>query len=514
MIHLLLPAFSALLLSLSFCSFKLGILAWCALIPLYAGLENKPLRFHLGAAFLAGAVFWSLTIYWLIHVTLLGQIILILYLALYLGLFGGAVYFSGSLPVYCRLFFLPATWVLLEYLRGYLFTGLPWALVGLSQARNLAVIQIAEITGTWGVSFLVVLVNTALYLYWRRFAGVKIIYLCAGFLALSLGYGFVKLSVYPAKHPHSIPLKVSVVQGNIPQESKWDARAVTFIQDRYRRLSDAAAADKPQLIIWPESSVPGLWGRDEDQFIQVLSLAYKLDTYLLVGAVSYLDQNYFNSALLVGPGGHPAGIYHKLHLVPFGEYVPLKKALPFLETIAPIGDITPGEEHTIFKLDSTEFEKPLRASAQRRAPADPVGPGAAQFGVLICFEDLFPELSRKLVKEGAVFLVNITNDAWYKKSTAAYQHFTASVLRAVENRVYLARAANTGISGFVDPAGRVLGVVADSGGNEIFVTGISTQSIYLTKSKRTLYNRWGDFFILLCLLFDAGAAVYLLNKKR
>ncbi len=504
MIHLLLPAFSALLLSLSFCSFKLGILAWCALIPLYIGLENKPLRFHLAAAFWAGAVFWSLTIYWLIHVTLLGQIILILYLALYFGLFGGAVYFSGFLPVYCRLFFLPATWVLLEYLRSYLFTGLPWVLVGLSQARNLTVIQIAEITGAWGVSFLVVLVNTALYLYWRRFAGVKIIYLCACFLALSLGYGFVKLSVYPAKHPDSIPLKVSVVQGNIPQESKWDARAVTFIQDRYRQLSDAAAADKPQLIIWPESSVPGLWGRDEDQFIQVLSLAYKLDTYLLVGAVSYLDQNYFNSALLVGPGGHPAGIYHKLHLVPFGEYVPLKKVLPFLETIAPIGDITPGKEHTIFNLQPAQhpaqLDRPVRASAQ--------------FGVLICFEDLFPELSRKLVKEGAAFLVNITNDAWYKKSTAAYQHFTASVLRAVENRVYLARSANTGISAFIDPAGRILAAVADSGGNEIFVPGISTQSIYLAKPKRTLYNRWGDFFILLCLLFDAGTIIYLLNKKR
>ena len=134
--------------------------------------------------------------------------------------------------------------------------------------------------------------------------------------------------------------------------------------------------------------------------------------------------------------------------------------------------------------------------------------------MLICFEDLFPELSREFVKNGAGFLVNITNDAWYKESSAAYQHFAASVFRCVENRVFLARAANTGISGLVDPAGRVLGMVADSRGREIFVPGYLSGSLCLSAGRRTFYNRYGDYFIVLCFLFDVCLAVFYWRRKR
>ncbi|MDP2927572.1 MAG: apolipoprotein N-acyltransferase [Candidatus Omnitrophota bacterium] len=484
--NILLSFLAGLFLSLSFSSFNLWLFAWCGFIPLLIALENKSLRQAFLIAYLCGVVFWILTIYWLIHVTLLGQVVLILYLAIYFGLFGCVIYFSRFLSVNSCLFFLPASWVLLEYLRSYLFTGFPWALIGLSQYRNLPIIQIADITGAWGVCFLVVLVNAALYLFLRRHSGAKILLIPILALFLSLGYGFIRLSYKPDWRNDKERLKISVVQGNILQDLKWDKRAVGFIQNRYRELTVTAAAEEPELIIWPESSVPGVWGRDGAEFIQVFSLARQLNTNLLVGAVSYFNQNYFNSALFINQLGSPVATYSKLHLVPFGEYIPLKNIFPFLETVASIGDIQPGREYTIF-----------------RQPAN--------FGVLICFEDLFPELSREFIKRGARFLVNITNDAWYKEGSAPYQHFAASVFRSVENRVYLARAANTGISGFIDPAGRILGVVQNARGKEIFVKGYSNQSICLAAGKRTIYNRYGDFFVVFCLLLDVGVIISILR---
>lgn len=480
---------SAVLLALSFSSLNFGLFAWFSLIPLFIALEQKSLVRAFLIAYLCGIIFWCLTIYWLIHVTLIGQIILILYLAIYFGLFGCLIYFSRFLSISNCLFFLPASWVLLEYVRSYLFTGFPWALIGLSQYRNLLIIQIADITGAWGVCFLIVLVNAAIYLFLRRHGGKKILIILILALLLSLGYGFLRLHYKSDWCDYKKPLKISVVQGDILQDLKWDKRAVTFIQNRYRELTVASAADKPELIIWPEAAVPGLWGRDDAEFEQVFSLAAQLNTNLLVGAVSCFNQNYFNSALFINRQGSLVETYSKLHLVPFGEYVPLKNIFPFLETIAPIGDIQPGKEYTIFKHPDN-------------------------FGVLICFEDLFPELSRELVKRKARFLVNITNDAWYKESSAPYQHFAASVFRSVENRVYLARAANTGISGFIDPAGRILGVIRDARGKEIFVKGYSSQNIYLASGKRTIYNRYGDFFIILCLLLEACTIIFILRGRK
>ncbi|MDP2767770.1 MAG: hypothetical protein Q8O41_10065, partial [Candidatus Methanoperedens sp.] len=214
----ILSIFTSVLLSLSFSSFNLWLFAWCGFIPLFVALENKSLRQSLITAYLCGVVFWSLTIYWLIHVTLLGQIILVLYLAIYFGLFGCVVYFSRFFPVNRCLFFLPGSWVLLEYLRSYLFTGFPWALIGLSQYKNLPIIQIADITGAWGVCFLVVLVNTALYLFLRRHSGIKILFIPMLLLFLSLGYGAVRLSYKPDRCSDKEQLKISVVQGNIPQD--------------------------------------------------------------------------------------------------------------------------------------------------------------------------------------------------------------------------------------------------------------------------------------------------------
>jgi len=493
---------AAVLLSFSFSSFNLGLFGWCGFIPLFTALENKSLRQSFIIAYLCGIVFWSLTIYWLIHVTLIGQIILILYLAVYFGIFGCVFYFSRFFSSTSRLFFMPGAWVLLEYIRSHLFTGFPWSLIAFSQYKNLPVIQIADVTGAWGVSFLVVLVNTALYLILRKQSRIKAALICAAIFFLSLLYGFYKLSYKPDLAGKGKLLKISVIQGNIPQYLEGDRQTADFILDNYKELTVAAAKDKPGLIIWPEASVPGIFGRDAAEFKRVFSLAAQQNINLLTGAVSRLNQNYFNSALFIDNFGEPAAIYNKLHLVPFGEFVPLKNIFPFLEAIAPIGDIRPGKEFTIFKLQSDTFAPP-RAGLS----TNPKQNEGIDFGVLICFEDLFPELSRQFVKRGARFLVNITNDAWFKQGSAPYQHFAASVFRAVENHVYLARAANTGISGFIDPSGRILAIVGNAGG-EIFIKGYRSQEIYLMAAKRTFYSDYGDIFIIFCLLLECSIIIF------
>ena len=479
---------AAVLLSLSFSSFNFWLFAWCGFIPLFIALENKTLAKSFIIAYFCGIVFWSFTIYWLVHVTLLGTIILVLYLALYFGLFGLNVAFLKRLRGKA-IFFLPCIWVLLEYIRSYLFTGFPWALIGFSQYKNLSVIQIADITGVWGVTFLVILVNIVIYLIIRKQLKSKIYLVCAVLLLLSLIYGIIRLSHNPNLAKNKQTFKISVIGGNIPQHLKWNKQAVGFIQNSYKELTVAAANDNPDLVIWPEAAVPGLWPLDAAEFEQVFSLARKQNINLLVGAVSRFQDKYYNSALFIDKLGILQATYNKIHLVPFGEFVPLKNIFPFLETIAPIGDIEPGKEYTIFK--------------------QPVS-----FGVLICFEDLFPELSREFVKKGAKFLINITNDAWYKEGSAPYQHFAASVFRAIENRVYLARAANTGISGLIDPSGRILSVIHDINKKEIFVKGYSNQSIYLESSKRTLYNQYGDFFVLFCALLDVYVIICILKNKK
>jgi apolipoprotein N-acyltransferase len=272
-------------------------------------------------------------------------------------------------------------------------------------------------------------------------------------LLLSLTYGCYKLYLCPVAGSLQ-PLKISLIQGNIPQYQKWDENFRASILERYETLTKEAAKDKPDLIIWPETSVPGIIGEEPDLLIRVLDLAKTVNTPILVGAVTSKELGvYYNSALLISADGAVTQQYDKLHLVPFGEYVPLEKYFPFLRSMigVPIGDFTAGGESTVFK------------SPER-------------FAALICFEDIIPGLSRRFVKGGAQFLVNITNDAWFMESSAPYQHAAASVFRAIENRVPVVRAANTGLSCFIDRSGRIYDKVSD-GKKDIFVVGYKTGEI-------------------------------------
>lgn len=497
---------SAALLSLPFINARLWVFAWFGFVPLFTVILGGSKAKAFWSAFLTGVFFWSFTIYWLIHVTLLGLAPLVLYLALYFGIFGLIVSRHKLLLTPYYLFLVPSVWVILEYVRSYLFTGFPWALLGYSQYLNLPAIQISDITGAWGVSFLVVMVNILLFKVignrlrvtgkgkgvFKKTHGYLLPYI---FLITAFGYGFYRLHLSPATVRLS-PMKISVVQGNIPQELKWDVLARDFILRRYADLTILAAKDNPDLIIWPEAASPCLLGEDPECFNIITDLARKAKTPLLSGVVTRENELFYNSAILISRRGEIVKRYDKVHLVPFGEYIPLKKVLPFLQTIVPIGDINRGEEFTVFTQSAKESKQDV-----------------FRFSVLICFEDLFPEISREFINRGADFLVNITNDAWYKKTAAPYQHLAASVFRAVENRVFLVRSANTGVSGFISPSGKLIYLVRDNKNRNIFIEGFSTQDIFTGGRKATFYNLHGEYFIFLLFIFFIYSIFRLIRRR-
>jgi len=476
------------MLILSFPKFNLEFLAWFGFVPVFFALNNKSRKHAFFLFFITGIIFWSGIIYWLVHVTLSGTIVLILYLALYFAIFGLIIRGPTKHSTPYVLIFIPSVWVLLEFIRSHLFTGFPWALLGYSQYLNLPVIQIADITGVWGVSFLVMMVNVAIVeITWSAIRGLRprlktVVILLILSLFLTLSYGYFRLSWRPVMNTRN-SIRISVIQGNIPQELKWDKISRDFIMERYFSLTKEALRDKPDLFIWPEAALPVVLQEEPSYFERVKDFVKETKTPLLLGAVTLRDNFYYNSALLISGQGELLARYDKLHLVPFGEYIPLRKAFSFLETIVPIGDFTRGKEYTVFNLPTAN-----------RLPS-------AKFSVLICFEDLFPDLSREFVKRGAGFLINITNDAWFKKTSSPYQHLCASVFRAVENRVFLVRAANTGVSGFIAPTGKIVSLVGDKFGNNIFISGYKSQEISLSKQADSFHARYGNIFVTACLLF-------------
>lgn len=470
---------SSILLALPFNNGKLWLLSWFGFIPLFILLENKSKIKAFLISYVVGIIFWAGIIYWLVHVTLAGTILLVLYLSLYFGFFGLVFSTLNHQLRTTNFIFISSSWVALEYLRSHLLTGFPWAILGYSQYLNLSVIQVSDFTGAWGVSFLVMIVNVSVYAFFAR--RLKLSEAKRGFLFVVLIvvsvliYGYCRIHQF-ADQKYAKAVKISVVQGNIPQELKWNPLSKDYILKKYLSISGSASKDRPDLIIWPEASLPVVL-EEEPLFLESLKeLTKETNALLLFGAVTEQKGRYYNSALLLSSNGKVLDKYDKVHLVPFGEYIPLKKMLSFLETIAPIGDIEKGKDYTVFGTPE-------------------------KFSVLICFEDLFPRISREFVKKGAGFLLNITNDAWYKETPAAFQHFQASVFRAVENRVFLVRSANTGVSGFIGPEGKIISLVGDKLGKNIFIDGFDSGMVGVSKKPFTFYTRHGDYFAAVCLIF-------------
>ena len=452
---------------------NLNYLAFIIFIPLFFLIQIKPPKKAFLISLVYGFLFYLCTLYWLYHVTVVGLIIVCLYLALYFGIFGIIINRFGILIA-------PLAWITLEYIQANIsILGFGWASLGYSQYKNLLLIQIADFSGVYGVSFVIMMVNVAI---WRVIARLQNSRSNLWFLAMTMliliashTYGFFRLN---EKNIAKNSIKVSVIQGNILQELKWDPDAQSMIIEKYIALTKMSALDNPDLIIWPETSFPGFFEIDREMTDRVLNLAGEINIPILIGTnteksltprrwglnptYAVEETGYFNSAVLVSAKGKIVDMYDKIHLVPFGEYVPFSKKIPVLHdlVLGELGEFTPGKESKIFNFRTPNSE--LRT----------------KFGVLICFEDIFPELAKNLVKNGAQFLVVITNDAWYGKSPAAYQHAACSVFRAIENRVPIVRSANTGYSCFIDSLGRIYDSVAEKGAH-LFVTGYKTSVIDL-----------------------------------
>ncbi len=527
----LLCILTAVLLVLSYPLFDFFGLAWVALIPMMWDFEEKSPRQAFQLGYFTGCLFFLGMFYWFIamHETagiplilaVMAVVALVAYLALYFGLFGYGCAVLYKLSSWKRYFCIPSLWVVLEFVRDRFFTGFGWASLGHSQYRFLPVIQIADITGVFGVSFLIVFVNLVLMDLLKEFfvenrtlkdrkifVPLLVLILVSG-LVLSYGLRHCRHAVdYQSRGE----LKVALVQGNIPQRMKWLPLQWPEIMQSYVSLSQEAVAQKPDLVIWPETAFPGYLWESMEMFRKLQEDVKRMHVPLLFGAVLLeREDRYFNSAFLMTPDGEVHKKHDKLHLVPFGEYIPFRKQFPFLGALIPILDFQPGQVETLFPV--------LRRS--RTAADSPDSPPAGTpdayelmdsfLSVLICFEDTVAPVSRKLVRRGTHLLVNITNDAWFLAKKAPWLHLQAAVFQAVSCRRYLIRAANTGVTCFIDPTGDLYGFVQDAEHQKVFVDGFSTGKVQLL-GYESFYSVFGDVFVLVCFIL-IGYGIIILKVR-
>ncbi|MGH7254383.1 MAG: apolipoprotein N-acyltransferase, partial [Nitrospirales bacterium] len=516
----LLAGVTGLLYPLAFPDFDWSLAGWIALLPLLLATDGSRPREAFWLGWIAGTIAFVGVMFWVITamhlyggVSLVISAGLMVLLSLYLGLYAAAfaAVFTWLRKQVPWLAFLaaPFLWVSLELARTYLLTGLPWGLIGYTQYRALPVIQIADHTGIYGISFLVVLVNAALAeaVIWawaranritvREFPWVTPTAAIAA-LFVTLVYGYVQLSATRSDPTgpttgRARTLAIGLVQANIDQARKWDETYLNETLERYRRLTEQVAPDT-DLVIWPEAATPFLFEHEPLYRGEVRQLVRSQGVPLLFGspALRYHANGrpyLLNSAYLLTPDGDILGRYDKRHLVPFGEYIPLRTLLFFVDKLVKgIGDFEPGHTPALLSVP------PAGEPGQTDDPMHPPGEGrSVKFGVAICYEVIFPTLVRESVRQGADFMVTITNDAWFGRTTAPFQHFGMVVLRAVENRVSFARAANTGVSGFIDPYGRILDTTP------IF-TMQGVRGTIPIRSDTTFYTKFGDVFAYTCAI--------------
>ncbi len=502
---LLLPA-SGILFGLAFPRTTWWPLSLVSLIPLLLFMRSRGPAPASLAGLAWGAGFFGTLLSWLYgffrHYGQLNPLLSLATLAIlvaYLSLFPGLFAHLGSLLIRrhgtAGLGILPALWVALEWIRGWALGGFPWGLAGYSLVPCLPLVQISSVTGIYGVSFLVITANVAGSAWLDRAPGR---WRTAGWLSAAalllfagaLAFGQREMASSAGEGP---PVGVGLVQASVPQDEKWSPSAAKEILEKHERLTEEAAAAGARLILWPESSSPfplshpvregGVEGAAPDLLYRgrMESLSRRTGASILFGTVDYRrfgdgEVRPQNAAALIRPDGSWGETYAKMHLVPFGEYVPLAPLLGFVNRMAEgaIGDFMPGEKAVV-------------------VPAE-----GLRVGTGICYEMIFPELVRGFAAAGADLLANLTNDAWFGTSSGPHQHFQMAVLRAVENRRHLVRAANTGISAIVDPRGRVL---ARTGLEQ---TRVLTGTVRAVRG-RTLYTRAGNVFAILCAILAAAA---------
>ncbi len=482
-------------LALAFPRPELPLLAWVGLVPsLVAAVGGTP-RAAFGWGWLGGTLFFLVLLRWLDYtfrqysaipwpLTWVPITALAAYCGAYPALVCAALsWLRRRAGIGLALAGAPAIWVVAEWTRGWLLGGFPWGLLGYSQYRLLPTIQIAELTGVYGVSFLVVAVNAAL-------AGLQILPGPAGRRGLlaaallvggSLAFGLSRLS--ETAEPETV--SVALVQPSIDQPLKWDRARQTQTIETYLALTKEAIAASVDLVVWPETASPTVFRRDHELQARLRGLVAAAGTSVLVGSVDVTDSapaRYTNSVFWFTNRGIE-GRYDKMHLVPFGEYVPLSSVIGFVRSWAEfIAELEPGPGPVVFQ-----------------------GP-PAPFAVVICYEGIFPELVRELVRGGARLLVNMTNDAWFGQTSGPLQHLAMYPLRAVENRIAIGRAANTGVSAFISPTGQI---ESEAG---LYARRVLVDRLAV-RNRATVFTRFGDWFVGACVALAMTLGAWALAQR-
>jgi apolipoprotein N-acyltransferase len=475
-------AVSGLVLVLALPKPDLYFLGWIALVPLLLVLSGNPTRGSSALlGYLAGLVFFSGSCYWIVTtmatygglsrpVSVAVFALFVAVFALHTALFALLMWWHLGRFGSCGLLLAAPTWVAVELLQTHLiFGGFPWMLAGYALSPYGGLLQIVTWTGIYGLSFVLVGVASLFAL------GLKV----RDMRLVGAALAIVVLGVVipgPVEETPADPLSVRLVQTNIDLDQSWLPADRTQLLDELHRLSTQGEVE-PDLVVWPET--PGPFRLEPDSFFihRAQSVARELNAHFLVGYMDSIGDLPSNSAGLLSPSGDQVSRYDKIHLVPFGEYVPLQRLLFFAESLVRnVGNFSPGSDFTMIPLDGHSF------------------------AATICYEDVFPGLIRKFTSGGAELIVNITNDGWFGETSAPYQHLRMSTVRAAENRRYIIRGANTGITAIIDPFGNILSQTEL--GERTILDGVAGY-----RTDRTFYVRFGDVFAYLVTILMLASAV-------
>jgi apolipoprotein N-acyltransferase len=501
------PLLSGALLVLGYPPFGQTWAGWVALVPLLAALEAWPERRREAWrwGYLFGLVYFGGVFWWIGHVTVAGTIALVLYLALYPALWlwwlqrrrDGASDLRARTTL--RYAFAGACgWVVLEWWRGWFLTGFTWNYLGVTQHGNVPMLQLAGLGGVHLLSWLLVFAQmTAARTLWRFGAELRReipmrphyeFSVMMVLVAVAFAYGF-RASLRPVPGEFR-QLRYACVQANIPQSAKYQDQTVREILAKHVRLTEFAAASKPDLVLWPETATGQKLYYDPDFTREVFAISREADFYFLFGGGDQVPPDQFNSAFLVGPREGAVSVYHKSKLVIFGEYTPLVEYLPVLRRLVP------------FSVDYAFGTGPVLFALPERG---------VRLAPLICFEDTLPAFTRAAGRMNPDALVNITNDAWFKDSPGAEQHLANAVFRCVELDLPMIRAANSGVTCEVTAKGVVRQALADADGRRLEVEGVLNGVLEMHPSRVTFYERCGDWIVLISA---AGIGMVLASRAR
>ena len=504
---------SGLALAAAFPKIDLNLLAWVAFVPLFYAIESQSLRRVFGYAWLQGFACFVGSLYWVVialhdfaSVPTILAVLPMLLLAAIMGIYTAVAIWSGEFIArrgrVPNVLTLPIAWTALEWVRTYFPIGFPWNLLGYAAYRNVELIQFAEFTGVYGVSALIMFFNVVAYIvifhsHPRRVQTVGLATLTIA-MALALTFGSWRIHELSTRAPQGA-MNVAMVQGDIPQSLKWNPRFLETSFEIYRAQSEGAAQQGADLIVWPEAAAtfffqpddryPAHFAEDAAYRQRLLELAARTHVPILFGAPALgVEDNrvgFYNRAYLVSSTGKIAGWYDKIQLVPFGEYVPLRSLLGGLvnRVVVGFGDLFAGRQQTLLEVHG------------------------ARLAVLICYESIFPNLTRNAVKRGADILMNITNDAWYGKSSAPYQLLAMAAMRSVETKAPMVRVANTGISAVIQPDGTI------TARTSLFKRGTETEHVYW-RQRKTLYTQVGDVFAEACFALTLVALAAAIVRSR